>query len=49
MVKVWLVVFVGVPEITPVAALRVNPEGSAPGLMENTSAPLPPLAAMVCV
>ena len=29
-VKVALVVWVGVPEMTPVAALKVNPAGSVP-------------------
>ena len=34
---------VGVPEITPVAGLRVIPVGSAPDRILHVSAPVPPV------
>jgi hypothetical protein len=47
-VKVELPAAVGVPEITPVLALRVNPAGKLPVLTLQVYGATPPLAANVC-
>ena len=46
-VKVLIPVVTGVPEMTPVAALRLRPVGSEPVLTEKVYGCTPPLTAMV--
>jgi hypothetical protein len=46
-VKVLLAPVVGVPEISPVAGLSVNPAGNWPEVMLQVRAPVPPAASSV--
>jgi hypothetical protein len=39
---------IGVPEITPVAELRLRPAGKVPPIRDQFLAPLPPVALSVC-
>ncbi len=47
-VKLEVPAVVGVPEISPVAALSVNPAGSEPVLLDHVYGGVPPVAVKVC-
>lgn len=47
-VKLNVPAVVGVPDITPVEGVRVNPDGSAPPDIDQVYIPLPPDAVNVC-
>ena len=47
-VKLYVPVAVGVPEITPVAALSNRPGGKEPEAIDQLYGGVPPLAASVC-
>jgi hypothetical protein len=47
-VKFAVPIVVGVPEMTPVEAARVNPDGRLPDVTDHVYAGVPPAACKVC-
>jgi hypothetical protein len=46
-VKLAVAAMVGVPEMTPVAGVRLSSVGRAPAEIDHVNAPVPPVAARV--